>query len=184
MFITTQPCELNAIRDLLNLRITAVSFSSDFIVGINAIGAFMSAAPATRHCEQYVLSLPTPKSLNTSWASQNGFVTSPCRRTSPDTEMAYQGQCYPTEDKKGKKIKQCNLFFYKFSRKWLQVYFLKGSSLLSATTWDCISPDLESRLSTTTGGRKRMKPRLTSAITSSWWISSSHLQNLSLTSCS
>lgn len=62
MFITTQPCELNAVRGLLNLMITAVSSSSDFIMGKNAIGVFMSAAPATRHCEQYVLSLPTPKS--------------------------------------------------------------------------------------------------------------------------
>lgn len=58
MFITTQPCDLNAVRDLLNLMITAVSSSSDFIMGKNAIEAFMSAAPANQVlwavCAQFV----------------------------------------------------------------------------------------------------------------------------------
>lgn len=77
--------------------------------------------------------------LNTRWASQkgfvtsqNGFVTSPCRGTSPDTKTAYQGQCYPAENKKGKKKENNSTFlvFYKSSSEWLQIYLLKGSSLL------------------------------------------------------
>lgn len=153
MFITPQPCELSAVRDLLNLMIHCSKLQQWLYYGQERNQGH-SPPPGTTGSVHSVHWHRNPL-LNTRWTSQNGFVTSPCRRTFPGAENTYWSQCYPAaEVKKKKRKKKPQLFYFSVNSrahcKWTaagvfaerQQFTIVG---IPATSGEWFSPSLVSQ---------------------------------------